>query len=152
MQLCALSPAEIAFFAQPPLADSAALFAHRLERGLAAALRARLRVDIACAPIEGQPGETVPAPRWHIDAGLAGLWLARRLGGRVAAGSSPFVPAGLRQTLDEILAERWLDAPGQLPAMLAWRVRAAGCDAVLKLDLPQSPHDMTRWAQGRISQ
>lgn len=151
MRLSDLSPSEIAFLSQPLQTAAGPSFADRLMRGLAAALSARLRTAIALFPVEAQPGDATPAPRWQIDARLAGLWLGRRLGGRPTGDTAPFVPQGLQDTLNDVLAERWLDAPGPSPETFAWRVQSQDCDAVLRLDLPQTPMDMTRWAKERIS-
>lgn len=150
MQLRDLSVEEIAFLSRPPQADGG--FTARLAQGLAATLGARLRTVVTFVAVETQAEGTSPVPRWQVDAGLAGVWLSRRLGGRIPGGSAPFVPQGLLNTLDAVLAERWLDAPGEPPDALAWRIRVDGVEATLTLDLPQSAHDMTRWAKETVSQ
>jgi hypothetical protein len=67
-------------------------------------------------------------------------------------GASAFVPGSLIRTLDAALAEGWLDGAGQaaLPAALAWHIEAGVARASLAVQLPHSPTEMTRWAQGAI--
>lgn len=151
MELAELSADEIAFLDLPRTPGAA--FPVRFAQGLAGALGARLRTDVILETLAGaRPPAEVEAPRWTIDANLAALWSARRLGSRMPAGAAAFVPRGLQRALDAVLAERWLDAPGEPPANLGWRVRAAGCEGALLLDLPQASRDMTRWAKEIISQ
>jgi len=64
-------------------------------------------------------------------------------------GGTSFVPGSFVRTLDAVLAESWLDAPGAdaLPLALAWHITAAPTQATLVLQLPHSTTDMTRWAR-----
>lgn len=148
MRLHALTPAEIAFLAAPP-GESDGL-SERLTRRLAATLsaRLRLRVDLALQPPDA-PAAIPRTPVWQPDAALATLWLIRRLGGQRVAGAAPFVPRSLIDALDGALAEGWLDGAGQgVPSALAWRLRSDVADAVLAVQLPHDPTEMTRWARG----
>jgi hypothetical protein len=148
MQLLELTPDEIAFLKAPyPLSDDLQM---RLTRKLAMTLSARLRLPLEAMP---QPApalvDTPASPTWQPDAALANLWLTRRLGGRDAGGSGPFVPASCVRTLDAVLAECWLDAPAQVapPRALAWRITTGLTQATLTVALPHSTTDMTRWAR-----
>lgn len=146
MQLLDLSAEECAFLAGPAPAPPEGL-APRLTRRLAATLSARLRMPVQVSET-GAPCSEVPGPLWQPDDTLAALWLTRRLGGRHVAGRAAGVPRGLLQTLDEVLAETWLDAPvAALPACLAWQVSAEATRSLLTLALPSDSRDMTRWAR-----
>lgn len=151
MQLLELSPAEVAFLTSPPAAIDR-LQAH-LTRRLAATLTARLRlpVEVAAQPVDA-PVDAPLKPLWQPDAGLATLWLTRRLGGQHVTGATPFVPDTLIYTLDAALAESWLDAAAQAtPAgAMAWRITADLTRATLVVHLPHTPTEMTRWARGAI--
>ncbi len=147
--LAALSAEEIAFLSAP--SQDADDFAARLTGALAATLSARLRLPVRLAAGVAGAGADTAAPVWQIDGALSALWLARRLGGRIARGDAPFVPCGLQLTLDAVLAERWLDRPGDVPAALAWQLIAEGGAARLALALPAASQDMTRWARETIT-
>lgn len=145
MQLLDLSAEECAFLAGPAVAPSG--LAPRLTRRLAATLSARLRMPVH-ATETGAPCPEAPGPHWQPDEALAALWLTRRLGGRQVAGRAAGVPRGLLHTLDEVLAEAWLDAPvAALPPCLAWQIGAAATRSLLTLALPTDSRDMTRWAR-----
>ena len=149
MQLLELTPAETAFLKAWPVA--AGDLQQRLTQRLAAGLTARLRlpVQLHAQPLTDAVGaQTIPA--WLPDAALATLWLTRRLGGRHVAGVASFVPRTLIRTLDEMLAECWLDGIAQsaLPGSLAWRVSAAHTQARLAVHFPHRATDMTHWARG----
>jgi len=94
------------------------------------------------------------APRLHWDGELDVWWLNRRLGGRMgSAGTvSPALRKSLSRTLEQALAETWLSLPGYppMPAMLAWRMEAAGQTANLEIHFPPGGTTMKRWAQARI--
>jgi len=149
MSLLALSPEEIGFLSLPCASAPGTDFIARLSASLASTLRARLRLPVVLTPTSSV-AQTVLAPRWGIAREFAGLWLARRLGGQ-AGGAVDAVPASLLRTLDAVLAERWLDAPGTLPASLAWQVRVESLQTPLALDLPASAAAMQRWAYERIA-
>jgi len=142
-----LTPAEIAFLAQPP-ADSDD-GEQRLTRRLAATLSARLRLPVHLRPQPATPAAAPVTPHWQPDAVLAALWLTRRLGGQhVMGAATSFVPRSLIHTLDAALAECWLDAaPAALPPALAWQLDASGTQAQLALQLPHTTNEMTRWAR-----
>ncbi len=148
MQLLELTSAEIAFLKAPSQASDG--LAARLTRKLAATLSARLRLPVqAVAQPAPEPVDAPAAPAWQPDAALALLWLTRRLGGRHVSGRGVFVPDSLVRTLDAVLAECWLDAPGaaSLPPALAWHLSTELTLATLAVQLPHSPTDMTRWAR-----
>jgi len=148
MQLLELTPAEIAFL-KAPAPPSSGLPA-RLTHKLAATLSARLRLPVqAMAQPAPESADVLMTPTWLPDATLAALWLTRRLGGRSGVSGTSFVPGSFVRTLDAVLAESWLDAPGSdaLPTALAWHITAASTQATLALQLPHSPTDMTRWAR-----
>ncbi|MFP5410087.1 MAG: hypothetical protein ACLGG6_03845 [Gammaproteobacteria bacterium] len=147
MRLLELTPEEADFLSGP----QAACLQDRLARRLAAVLSARLRLPLTLHAGWATALTAPPAvPVWQPDAALATLWLTRRLGGRRPAGVAPFVSSSLIRTLDETLAECWLDAPSTLPAALAWRVGSGLGAVALSVQLPQSEIDMTRWAWGVI--
>ncbi len=148
MKLLDLTQAEHAWLA-PPLQGGEDVAA-RLQRALADTLRARLRCAVRVERVAAQAPAVAPVvPVWRIDDALAGLWLARRLGGRFAGGHPPFRPAGLQATLDTMLAERWLDRPDAAhpPDALAWRVVTGEATATLGLQLPRDAGMMVPWAQ-----
>ncbi|MEW6119620.1 MAG: hypothetical protein AB1593_05995 [Pseudomonadota bacterium] len=147
--LAPLTAEEIAFLSAP--LQAADDFPERLRRALAATLSARLRVRVAIEACAAACGASEENPIWHADDRLAMLWLARRLGGQHGHGRVPFVPKGLIRMLDAVLAERWLDRPGSLPAAQAWRLTVGASEATLSLALPRSPNDMTRWAREAIT-
>jgi hypothetical protein len=149
-ELAGLSAEEIAFLDLPRTPDG--IFPERLAHGLAGVLGARLRTAVTLEALNGlRPPAEVDTPCWTIDAGLAALWSARRLGSRAPADMAAFVPRGLYRALNAALAERWLDAPGEPPAGLGWRVRAVGCESLLLLDLPRSAYNLDHWAKETIS-
>lgn len=151
MQLLELTPAETAFLAAWPVTPDHA--GQRLTQRLAAVLTARLRLPVQA---QAQPVMDMVAaattPVWQPDAALASLWLIRRLGGRHVQGVAPFVPRSLMRTLDEVLAECWLDshAPTAVPAAFSWQLMAGCTPATLAVSLPHSPTEMTHWARGVI--
>lgn len=151
MQLLELTPAETAFLKPRPAATDHSQ--QRLTQHLAAVLTARLRLPIQ---LRAQPAadavEAQAAPIWLPDAALATLWLTRRLGGKRVVGVASFVPRTLIHTLDEALAECWLDRLEQstLPAALAWQVSAGRTQARLAVYFPHHITDMTHWARGVI--
>jgi hypothetical protein len=63
---------------------------------------------------------------------------------------APFVTPSLIRTLDETLAECWLDEAATLPAALGWRAGSELGAVALSVQLPQSDQDMTRWVRGAI--
>lgn len=151
MQLLELTAAETAFLkVQPATSDH---FQMRLTQRLAATMTARLRLSMQ---LHLQPtpdsADAQAVPVWQPDAALATLWLTRRLGGQRVLGVASFVPRTLIHTLDEILAECWLDGVEQnaLPGALAWQLSAGPTQARLAVHLPQHIMDMTRWARGVI--
>jgi len=150
MALAELSAEEIAFLDMSRASDER--FSARLAQGLAGVLAARLRTAVTLESLQAlRPPVAADAPHWTVDAGLAALWAARRLGSRAPAGRAAFVPRGLYRALNAALAERWLDAPGEPPPGLGWRIRAAGCEGVLLLDLPRAARDLDHWAKETIS-
>ena len=152
MQLLELTAAEMAFLKAEP-AQSDHLLQQRLGQRLAAILTARLRmpVQVQACPV-ADVADAPAAPVWQPDGALATLWLTRRLGGQRVVGTTPFIPRTLIVTLDEVLAECWLDGKGQddLPAALVWQFSATGTEARLRLRLPHLTTDMTHWARGVI--
>ena len=148
--LLTLDADELAFLTAPP-AEAAKPGADWLERRLAATLAARLRLSVALAavPVES-PTDTSSVPLWRPDPALATLWLTRRLGGTRAAGSAPFVPKSLIETLDATLAEAWLGRSTQAGATFAWDVRTPIGSGRLALQLPEEAAQLTRWARGVI--
>jgi hypothetical protein len=147
MKLLALTPAEIAFLTAPP--SAAGELAARLTPRLCATLRARLRLPLEARVHAPEAGAEAPArPQWQPDAAFAGLWLARRLGGRPAAAPAAFVSPGLLRTLDAVLAECWLDAPAAAPPpALIWHFASACGEAACGVRLPRQAAAMTRWAR-----
>ena len=55
---------------------------------------------------------------------------------------------GLTRTLNQLLAETWLDAADdlELPLTLGWQLSWPGQSATLELDLPGARTRMKRWA------
>lgn len=152
MQLQTLSPDELAFLTAPPTEHAKCAGADWLQGKLAATLAARLRrpVTLEATPAEARSA-TIEIPVWQPDAALATLWLTRRLGGTRAAGSTPFVPRSLIETLDAALAEAWLGNPQQPPAApFAWVVTTTLGGGRLALQLPEDTSGLTRWARGVI--
>lgn len=148
MHLLDLTPEETAFLEAPAAGDD---LPARLTQRLATVLSARLRLPVKlCTLFAAPPAVTPAAPLWQPDAALATLWLTRRLGGQRPAGVAPFVSPSLIRTLDEVLAECWLDARTALPPALTWAVSSGLGAVALSLQLPQSETGMTRWAQGVI--
>ena len=151
MQLLELTPAETAFLKARPVATDHSQ--QRLTQRLAATLTARLRLPVL---LHAHPAtdavEVHVTPVWQPDAALATLWLTRRLGGKRVVGVASFVPRTLIHTLDEILAECWLDGmeQGALPASLAWELTAGHTQARLTVHLPHHITDMKHWARGVI--
>jgi hypothetical protein len=152
MKLLELTPAEIDFLTTPPVVPNG--LQTRLTLRLAATLTARLRMPVQMIEqAQAAPANLPATPQWLPDGGLATLWLTRRLGGQqfISANTS-FVPPTLIHTLDNALAECWLDAPAQtvLPPVLAWRLTCHLTRATLAVQLPPHITDMTRWARGVI--
>ena len=152
MQLLELTPDETAFLAVGPATPDPA--GQRLTQRLAAVLTARLRLPVQA---QAQPvKDRIRAPRtpvWQPDAALASVWLIRRLGGRHMQGVASFVPRSLLRTLDEVLAECWLDTrlpTPALPAAFSWQLMAGRTPASLAVSLPHSLTEMTHWARGVI--
>jgi hypothetical protein len=151
MELLQLTPAEIAFLTVPPAVPDD--LQPRLSRRLGAMLTARLHLPVRAEAHDAAASADVPAaPSWQPDAALATLWLTRRLGGQHVAGVASFVPASLIHNLDALLAECWLDAaaPATLPAALAWQITTDSTQAMLAVQLPRHPTDVTRWAREAI--
>lgn len=151
MQLLELTPAEIAFLTPPPAASDS--WPLRATRKLALTLTTRLRLPIqVLAQAADAPAAAPATPVWLPDAALATLWLTRRLGGQRVGGAAPFVPHTLIHTLDAALAESWLDAAARdvLPPAMAWHITADCTRAMLAVQLPHTPTEMTRWARGVI--
>ena len=152
MKLLELTPAEIDFLTTSPVVPNG--LQTRLTLRLAATLTARLRVSIQLIEqVQAVPASLPAIPQWQTDSELATLWLTRRLGGQqLMVGSTWFVPPTLIHTLDNTLAECWLDAPAQtaLPPVLAWRLTCPLTQATLAVQLPSHITDMTRWARGVI--
>lgn len=151
MQLLELTPAERAFLAAG--SGAAGGLTDRLSLRLADVLSARLRLttQLLPGPVTARI-ETCSTPVWQPDGALASLWLTRRLGGGRMLGQAAFVPRTLIDTLNEVLAECWLErpAPNALPAACAWAVTAGAVHAGLELRLPDQLNDMAHWAQGVI--
>jgi hypothetical protein len=151
MRLHALTSAELAFLTAPAVGADG--LPTRLTRKLAATLSARLRLPVSLVlQAAAAPVDAPVTPTWQPDDALATLWLTRRLGGRRVTGATPFIPPSLIHTLDEALAEGWLDGagPAVLPAALAWQINADLTQATLAVQLPHHTTDMTRWARGVI--
>ena len=153
MQLLPLTAEEEDFLARGLLASS--LPPERLTRALGAWLSARLRQplqvqvqDIATAVPRG----VADVPRWRRDRLLDTLWLTCRLGGRQVRGAAASEQPGLTRTLNQLLAETWLDAADdfQLPRTLGWQIGWPGQSASLELDLPAERGRMERWAMEMI--
>ncbi|MBT9590050.1 MAG: hypothetical protein IV089_03960 [Thiobacillus sp.] len=151
MQLLELTPAELVFLKTAPVATARA---QRLTHHLASVLSARLRLPVTLhAVLTPELAHSGSAPVWLPDAALASLWLIRRLGGKHVSGMAPFVPHTLIRTLNEVLAERWLDgsAPAEaLPIACAWQFTADHTQARLAVQLPHHLSEMTNWARGVI--
>lgn len=151
MQLLELTPAELTFLNGVPAAGHRA--EPRLTKHLTAVLSARLRlpVQLRAEPVV-ESGGMLPTPVWQPDSALASLWLTRRLGGQRVSGVASFVPRTLIQTLDEVLAECWLDRKeqGVLPATLVWHMTADTTQSRLAVKLPPHATEMTNWARGVI--
>lgn len=147
MLLLELSAEECAFLTQPAAAPAA--LAARLTRRLAATLSARLRCAVHATETATERSDcAVRDPLWQPDDALGALWLTRRLGGRHVGGQPARMPAGLLQTLDAVLAEAWLDAPGAAtPPRLAWQIQCEATRSLLTVALPPDSHHMTRWAR-----
>jgi hypothetical protein len=148
MKLLDLTPAEVAYLCLPAAVPHD--LQSRLSRRLAAMLTARLRLPVRAQVHTGAaPNEAPLSPCWQPDAALVTLWLTRRLGGQRVAGVASFVPPTLMRHLDALLAECWLDAaaPVALPAALACQITTDSTQAMLALQLPRHPTDMTRWAR-----
>ena len=146
MQLLPLTAEEEDFLARGPLASS--LPPERLTRALAAWLSARLRQPLQVQGVATTvPRSVADVPRWRRDPLLDTLWLTCRLGGRQVRGAAASEQAGLTGTLNQLLAETWLDAADELelPRTLAWQIGWPGQSANLELDLPAEPRRMKRW-------
>lgn len=147
MQLLPLTAEEEDFLARGPLAPS--LPPERLTRGLAAWLSARLRQPLHVQAIATTvPRSVADVPHWRRDRLLDTLWLTCRLGGRQVRGAAASEQAGLTRTLNQLLAETWLDAADEieLPRTLCWQIGWPGQSASLELDLPAGRGRMKRWA------
>jgi hypothetical protein len=147
MQLLPLTAEEQDFLARGALASS--LAPDRLTRALAAWLSARLRQPLRVQGIAAAaPRGVTDVPQWRRDALLDTLWLTCRLGGRQVRGAAAAEQPGLTRTLNQLLAETWLDAADdfELPLTLGWRISWPGRSATLELDLPAERGRMKRWA------
>ena len=130
----------------------------RLTHHLASVLTARLRLPVTLhAVLSTEPARALSTPVWFPDAVLASLWLTCRLGGKpvsgvAGSGVAPFVPHTLIQTLNEVLAECWLDGSNfeALPTALTWHLTANHLQAGLAVQFPHHQSDMTNWARGVI--
>ncbi|MGV8990975.1 MAG: hypothetical protein ACOH1Q_06180 [Thiobacillus sp.] len=152
MQLLELTPAELAFLNAAPVATPH--MQQRLTPHLASVLTARLRLSVTLHEVLTlEPAHAQSTPVWLPDAVLASLWLTRRLGGKHVSGVAPFVPQSLIQTLNEVLAECWLDGSvlDALPTALTWQLSADQRQARLAVQFPQHLSDMTNWARGMIN-
>jgi len=152
MQLLELTPAELAFLNAAPAATAHS--PQRLTHHLASVLTARLRLPVTLHVVTAtEPAHAQSTPVWLPDAALASLWLTRRLGGKHVSGVAPFVPHTLIQTLNEVLAECWLDGsnPEALPTALTWHLTADHMQARLAVQFPHHLSDMTNWARGVIN-
>ncbi|MCU0810216.1 MAG: hypothetical protein MUE59_04125 [Thiobacillaceae bacterium] len=147
MQLLPLTAAEEEFLARGPLASI--LPPERLTRSLAAWLSARLRLPLQ---VQGfaipLPCSVADVPQWRRDPLLDTLWLTCRLGGRQVRGAAAPEQPGLTRTLNQLLAETWLDTGHvfELPLTLGWQIGWPGQSATLELDLPGERRRMKRWA------
>ena len=161
MQLLELTPAELAFFNPAPAVTAPAVTEHtqqRLTHHLASVLTARLRLPVTLhAVLATEPARAQSTPVWFPDTVLASLWLTRRLGGKhvsgvAVLGVAPFVPRTLIQTLNEVLAECWLDGsnPEAMPTALTWHLTADHKQARLAVQFPHHLSDMKNWARGVI--
>ena len=151
MQLLELSTAELEFLESRPATTGH--MQQRLTQRLAATLTARLRLPMQLhADPHADAVDAQAAPVWQPDGALATLWLTRRLGGQRVVGTASFVPHTLIRTLDEVLAECWLDSSehNTVPVTLAWQVLGGTTQARLALRLPDRASDMAHWAQGVI--
>ena len=147
MQLLPLTTEEQDFLARGPLASS--LPPERLTRALAARLSARLRQPLRVQLIAtSAPRGVANVPQWRRDPLLDTLWLTCRLGGRQVRGAAAPEQPGLTRTLNQLLAETWLDAADELelPRTLGWQIGWPGQSATLELDLPGERRRMKRWA------
>ncbi|NDP48409.1 MAG: hypothetical protein GZ085_08485 [Sulfuriferula multivorans] len=156
MQLLELTPAELTFLNTAPAVTAPAVTEHtqqRLTHHLASVLTARLRLPVTLHEVLAtDPARAQSTPVWFPDAVLASLWLTRRLGGKHVSGVAPFVPLTLIQTLNEVLAECWLDGrnPEAMPTALTWQLTADHMQARLAVQFPHHLSDMTNWARGVI--
>lgn len=151
MQLLPLTAEEQDFLARGPLAPS--LPPERLTRALAAWLSARLRQPLQAQGIAiSVPRGVADVPQWRRDPLLDTLWLTCRLGGRQVRGAAAPEQAGLTRTLNQLLAETWLDAADdfELPLTFGWQISWPGQSATLELDLPGERTRMKRWAMEAI--
>ena len=151
MQLLELTPAELDFLKTTPVATAHS--PQRLTHHLASVLTARLRLPVTLhAVLATEPAHAQSTPVWFPDAALASLWLTRRLGGKHVSGVAPFVPHTLIRTLNEVLAECWLDGkpPDVLPTVLTWQITAEHTQARLSVQIPHHLSEMTNWARGVI--
>lgn len=151
MQLLPLTAEEEDFLVRGPLASS--LPPERLTRGLAAWLSARLRQPLQARGVATTvPCSVADVPQWRRDPLLDTLWLTCRLGGRQVRGAAAPEQQGLIRTLNQLLAETWLDAADEfeLPRTLGWQISWPGQSANLALDLPAERRRMKRWAMEMI--
>jgi hypothetical protein len=151
MQLLPLTAEEEDFLARGQLASS--LPPERLTRALASWLSARLRQPLQVQDIASAvPRSAADVPQWRRDPLLDTLWLTCRLGGRQVRGAAASEQPGLTRTLNQLLAETWLDAADELelPLTLGWQISWPGQSATLELDLPAERRQMKRWAMEMI--
>jgi hypothetical protein len=151
MQLLPLTAEEEDFLARGQLASS--LPPERLTRALASWLSARLRQPLQVQDIASAvPRSAADVPQWRRDPLLDTLWLTCRLGGRQVRGAAASEQPGLTRTLNQLLAETWLDAADELelPLTLGWQISWPGQSATLELDLPAERRRMKRWAMEMI--
>jgi len=147
MQLLPLTAEEEDFLARGPLASS--LPPERLTRALAAWLSARLRQPLHVQGIATPVSRGMAdIPQWRRETLLDTLWLTCRLGGRQVRGAAAPEQPGLTRTLNQLLAEAWLDDADdfELPLTLGWQISWPGQSATLELDLPAERTRMKRWA------